>query len=317
MKKIQDTKKLGGIVAVVAAAAVVIAIAANAVDTKNSSSAQLAASAQTNAAASGNVQTGTSDARKVTETSARQIALDHAGVREADVTGQTVRTDTDDGRSVYDVEFFTASDKYDYEIDAVTGEIVKQEKEALKNASAGNSSTGASVSNGNGASAGANGNTSSGSDIGQSKAQSIALDHAGVKASQATIRKVTRDYEDGILVYDVEFLTSDWEYSYEIQASDGTVRQADRERLEVSSSNSGQSKTASGNGKSISVDQAKKIALNHAGVTGKVNYTKAKMEWDDGIHVYEIEFFQNGMEYDYEILASDGTILDWSAESDD
>ena len=65
------------------------------------------------------------------------------------------------------------------------------------------------------------------------------------------------------------------------------------------------------------MDKAKEIALDHSGVSGKVNYTKAKMERDDGVNVYEIEFFQNGMEYEYEILASDGTILDWSADKDD
>lgn len=313
MKKIKDTKKFGGIVAVVAAAAIVIAISANAVDERTDGRQDLAATAQTEAAASGTVQTGTSQARDVTEESARQTALDHAGITASDITTSSVRTDIDDGRSVYDVEFLTASDKYDYEIDAVTGEIIKHEKEALQNNRT-DSSTGNTTSGSTSA-----GNTTSGSDIGKDKAQSIALDHAGVKASQATIRKVTRDYEDGVPVYDVEFITSEWEYSYEIQASDGTVRQADREKLEVSSGNSGQNtsdSSGSGNG-NISVDKAKEIALDHSGVSGKVNYTKAKMERDDGVNVYEIEFFQNGMEYEYEILASDGTILDWSADKDD
>lgn len=313
MKKIKDTKKFGGIVAVVAVAAIVIAISANAVDERTDGRQDLAATAQTEAAASGTVQTGTSQARDVTEESARQTALDHAGITASDITTSSVRTDIDDGRSVYDVEFLTASDKYDYEIDAVTGEIIKHEKEALQNNRT-DSSTGNTTSGSTSA-----GNTTSGSDIGKDKAQSIALDHAGVKASQATIRKVTRDYEDGVPVYDVEFITSEWEYSYEIQASDGTVRQADREKLEVSSGNSGQNtsdSSGSGNG-NISVDKAKEIALDHSGVSGKVNYTKAKMERDDGVNVYEIEFFQNGMEYEYEILASDGTILDWSADKDD
>lgn len=89
----------------------------------------------------------------------------------------------DDGCSVYDVEFLTASDKYDYEIDAVTGEIIKHEKEALQNNRT-DSSTGNTTSGSTSA-----GNTTSGSDIGKDKAQSIALDHAGVKASQATIKK--------------------------------------------------------------------------------------------------------------------------------
>ena len=315
MKKMNDTKKLGGIVAIVAAAAVVIAISANAVDQRGNRQENLAASVRTNTAASGGVQSGTSQAQKVTEESARQTALEHAGVASGDVTRSSVRTDRDEGRSVYEVEFLTASDKYDYEIDLVTGEIVKHEKESLNSASARTSENASGSAN-----TAADSNVSSGtadSDIGKNKAQSIALEHAGVKASQATIKKVARDYDDGRLVYDVDFITSDWEYSYEIQASDGTVRQADRERLEVYSTGSGQSGSASGGSGNISVDKAKEIALKHSGVSGKVNYTKAKMERDDGINVYEIEFFQNGMEYDYEIQASDGKILDWSAEYDD
>lgn len=78
MKKIKDTKKFGGIVAVVAAAAIAIAISANAVDERTDGRQDLAATAQTEAAASGTVQTGTSQARDVTEESARQTALDHA-----------------------------------------------------------------------------------------------------------------------------------------------------------------------------------------------------------------------------------------------
>ena len=80
MKKMNDTKKLGGIVAIVAAAAVVIAISANAVDQRGNRQENLAASVRTNTAASGGVQSGTSQAQKVTEESARQTALEHAGV---------------------------------------------------------------------------------------------------------------------------------------------------------------------------------------------------------------------------------------------
>ena len=56
MKKMNDTKKLGGIVAIVAAAAVVIAISANAVDQRGNRQENQAASVRTNTAASGGVQ---------------------------------------------------------------------------------------------------------------------------------------------------------------------------------------------------------------------------------------------------------------------
>lgn len=149
--------------------------------------------------------------------------------------------------------------------------------------------------------------TSSGTDIGAQKAREIAVQSAGVDASKVTVHRVFSDYEDGVPVYEVEFYTSDMEYSYEIKASDGKVLQAERDRPEVQEQKAGKS--------FIGSDEAKKIAQNHAGVSGDVHYHTLKLEKEDGQNVYEIEFYQNGGEYEYEILASDGTILDYSAEA--
>lgn len=61
---------------------------------------------------------------------------------------------------------------------------------------------------------------------------------------------------------------------------------------------------------SISMETAKSIAMNDAGVSGEsVSYSSAKLDWDDGRQVYEVDFFSVGIEYEYEILASDGSIL--------
>lgn len=61
---------------------------------------------------------------------------------------------------------------------------------------------------------------------------------------------------------------------------------------------------------SISMEDAKSIALKDAGISGEsVSYSAAKLDWDDGRQVYEVDFFSVGIEYEYEILASDGTIL--------
>lgn len=148
-------------------------------------------------------------------------------------------------------------------------------------------------------------------DIGMKKAQEIAFSDAGVSDSDVINQSVKEENENGIKIYDVEFATSDWKYSYEIKASDGQIRQADRKRPDVNSS-----KASSGNSQ-ISIDEAKKIAEKHAGVSGSVHYTKTKLEREDGRNVYEIEFYQNGTEYEFEILASDGSILDYSTERED
>ena len=60
----------------------------------------------------------------------------------------------------------------------------------------------------------------------------------------------------------------------------------------------------------ISLDKAKEIALAHAGLSAdQVTFVQANMDFDDGIKKYDIEFYCNGQEYDYEINASNGQII--------
>jgi len=60
----------------------------------------------------------------------------------------------------------------------------------------------------------------------------------------------------------------------------------------------------------ISLDKAKEIALSHAGLSNdQVTFVQANKDFDDGIQKYEIEFYCNGKEYDYEINASNGQII--------
>ena len=58
-------------------------------------------------------------------------------------------------------------------------------------------------------------------DIGAGKAKAIALNHAGISASQVVFVKVDKEYDDGRLHYDVEFYSGNKEYDYEIDAITG------------------------------------------------------------------------------------------------
>ena len=61
----------------------------------------------------------------------------------------------------------------------------------------------------------------------------------------------------------------------------------------------------------IGMDRAKAIALEHAGLTdSRVIFTHLSMGREDGRMVYEVEFRLNGTEYEYEIDASTGRIVD-------
>lgn len=78
------------------------------------------------------------------------------------------------------------------------------------------------------------------------------------------------------------------------------------------------SQNASGNSQSGQVDtmdSAKAIALADAGLTEEeVTFTKEKLDWDDGVAVYDIDFHTSDMEYEYEINAATGVIMDRSQE---
>ena len=63
------------------------------------------------------------------------------------------------------------------------------------------------------------------------------------------------------------------------------------------------------------MDQAKSIALKHAGLSASnVSFTKAKLEKDDGLRKYEIEFVKGNAEYEYEIDAATGSILEYDID---
>ena len=67
----------------------------------------------------------------------------------------------------------------------------------------------------------------------------------------------------------------------------------------------------------IGIDRAKEIALNHAGKSSSsVSFSKVKLDDDDGEVVYEIEFYIGSIEYDYEIDAYSGTILEYEIDND-
>lgn len=71
----------------------------------------------------------------------------------------------------------------------------------------------------------------------------------------------------------------------------------------------------SGNGQ-ISLEDAKNAALTDAGLSAAdVIYTKEKLDYEDGIAVYEIEFYAGNVDYEYEINAATGTVYSKSVET--
>ena len=69
------------------------------------------------------------------------------------------------------------------------------------------------------------------------------------------------------------------------------------------------------NNTKIDMESAKSTALKDAGLeASQEQFTKEKLDTDDGVEKYEIEFNYNGYEYEYDIDAKTGTILEKGKE---
>ncbi len=65
----------------------------------------------------------------------------------------------------------------------------------------------------------------------------------------------------------------------------------------------------------LDLETVKALALADAGVKADTAvFTQSELEWEDGVKVYDIEFYTSEAEYDYEINASTGAVLDKSME---
>ena len=227
---------------------------------------------------------------KITLDEAKKTALKDAGLNSSDV--KFTKAKLDDGNH-YDIEFYTSSKKYEYEINALTGKIIDKDIEYFSNTS---STTVSSSAN---------------SKITLDEAKKAALVDAGLNSSDVKFTKAKLD--DGNH-YDIEFYTSSKKYEYEISALTGKIIDKETENLKSSSTTTDKTSAES----IISVDKAKEIALKKAGLKASdVRFIKAKLEFDDGIQVYQIEFISGSYEYEAEINARNGNIIDFSREIDD
>ena len=224
------------------------------------------------------------------------IALSDAGLKENQVNDLTAKYRTENGVSFYTVTFTSGSYTYEYRLNAVDGSILQADRNAVTQEAETGTTTGSQ--------------TTTTKKITKAKAKSIALKHAGVSASKATFVKAKLDYEDGRRVYEIEFYSGNTEYDYEILASNGKIISYDKdiENYKIPRKNTSSSTY-------IGKAKAKSIALKDAGVSASsATFTKTKLDYEDGIRVYEIEFYTNSAEYEYEINAKTGKIRDMDVE---
>ena len=153
------------------------------------------------------------------------------------------------------------------------------------------------------------------------QAKEIALKHSNLTSDEVSFIKAEKDMDNGIEKYDIEFYYNNKEYDYEINAANGEIINYDYDvenyniQSPQQSNSQPQNNQQQTNTSNISVDKAKEIALNHAGLAAnQVSFVKAEKDMDDGIVKYDIEFYYNNREYNYEINANNGNIMSYEQD---
>ena len=260
-------------------------------------------------------------AQLISMEAAQEVALKAANIAAEDAAISATTLNEVAGTSCYKVEFTSGDYAYAYTVNAETGAIMEMssrdknavdtqaQTEATAPAAASdttpaqNSATTQSQSP-----ATASSQTVTGT-VNEETAQKIALEHAGVKATDATITKSRLDYEDRRQVYEIEWYAGGKKYDYEIAVDTGEVLSSgyDEKTAGWSGSNS--------NNVTASEADAKQTALGRvSGATEKDIY-EWQFDYDDGRPEYEGKIIYGGTEYDFTIDASNGSVVEWEAES--
>ena len=264
---------------------------------------------------------------------AQSKALNAANVDAANVESSSAQMGDVGTTTCYEVQFVSDGYAYYYAVNATDGEIVKVTKtpvgeepiqaqpEQTTDASASQTgettpSTATGNQNNTAATKPTAGQTTTtpaaNGQITLEQAKETALKHAGLKADAVTFVKAEQDYENGKLVYEVEFVTNDGgkvvEYDYEIDAATGSV---------VSYDYDAENYVSAKGTTTVSVDEAtaKQTVLNKVPGATAANIYEWKLDFDDGRWEYDGKIVYNLMEYDFTVDASSGAVTEWGVES--
>lgn len=162
-----------------------------------------------------------SDTSDISMQQATEVALQDAGFSSSEVESLSGNLDSDDEVRHYDVRFVSQGMEYEYEIKASDGTILEKDREAVETHSSSQS-----------VSLPAESSTMTDSDfISIDEAKSIALQASGVDASNAVFTEAESDVDDGVHIYEIEFISGDMEYSFEINAMTGSVAEWEKESI--------------------------------------------------------------------------------------
>ena len=142
----------------------------------------------------GAAQKGTASA--ITEEQAKAIALEKAGITEADTIAIAVKQERDDGVSIYNVDIYTADRDYEYDVAVADGTIYSQERYPEK-------------------------------ELDEAKKALLAK----VPGAADKNLRISLDRDDGRYNYEGEIIYGDKSYEYEMNAETGDIYEWSEELL--------------------------------------------------------------------------------------
>ena len=214
---------------------------------------------------------------------AKAAAFADAGVTEADIVVSKAKIDREDGKLVYDIEFYIEGKAaYEYEIDAYTGTIIEKGYESLV------------------------------------KPVSQVQTPAATPQAQAPVATEAPKTQTPTATEAPKTQTPAATEIPKTQTPAATeVPKTQAPAAETPATETPAAPQAPATPEPIGVDKAVAIALGRAGLTAnQVVFEKTALDRDDGRLIYEIEFFIRGQkEYDVEVDAYTGQILDFDVEN--
>ena len=166
----------------------------------------------------------------ISKNEVKDIVSDNMNVSSSDLYFESIDFEMD--KSVYEVEVYYQNRDYEYKIDAKDGKIIYTDfntTDSITNDNSSNSNNNNNNSNANDSTN--NGNNATTASITVEEAKNIALTNANLTEDAVQFLRTEQEYDDGVLVYEIDFTSGDYEYDYKINANTGEVVSYDRDSI--------------------------------------------------------------------------------------
>ncbi len=151
-----------------------------------------------------------SSGKYISKDAAISSALTHAGFARDQISRLETEMDFEKGKMLYEIEFVFNGIEYDYEIDATDGTIIKSKQELVDKDDNDEVITEVPA-------------------LDRNAAIDKALFDASLTRDQVRELEVELEKKNGVLIYEIDFETSKFEYEYKINATDGTIIKSEKE----------------------------------------------------------------------------------------